>query len=72
MTGAEKGQDHCALPGSAEPYTTLRGNAFVWRGNEMAVKRMRPRATIARMRPRLQEIAQDGRRRLRALRARAS
>ncbi len=61
-------------------FSALRGNDFVWRGNEMQVERMRPRRMvaqmrpqrmIARMRPRMQEIAQGGRRRLRALRARA-
>ena len=52
--------------------SALRGNDFVWRGNEMQVERMRPRRVIARMRPRLQEAAAVSRRRLRALRARAS
>jgi ceramide glucosyltransferase len=60
--------------------SALRGNDFVWRGNEMEVERMRPprmvsqmrpQRMIARMRPRMQEIAQGSRRRLRALRARA-
>ena len=49
----------------------LHGNDFTWRGNEMQVERMRPRRAVAVMRPRLQEFAQDGRRRLRTLRAKA-
>ncbi len=52
--------------------SALRGNDFVWRGNEMQVERMRPRRMMALMRPRMQEIAQESRRRLRALRPRAS
>jgi ceramide glucosyltransferase len=52
--------------------SALRGNNFVWRGNEMQVERMRPRRMVAHMRPRLQEIAKSSRRRLRALRVRAS
>jgi hypothetical protein len=44
----------------------LRGNDFIWRGNAMQVERLRP------LRPRLQEIAAISRKRLRALRARAS
>jgi ceramide glucosyltransferase len=51
--------------------SALRGNDFVWRGNEMQVERMRPRMAIVRMRPRVQEIAQQSRRRLRSIRARA-
>jgi ceramide glucosyltransferase len=51
--------------------SALRGNDFVWRGNEMQVERMRPRRVIAVMRPRVQEIAQRSRRQLRSLRARA-
>lgn len=60
--------------------SALRGSDFVWRGNEMQVKRrrrriagarMRPRRVVARMRPRVQEIAEASRKRLRALRARA-
>jgi ceramide glucosyltransferase len=51
--------------------SALRGNDFVWRGNEMQVARMRPRMAVARMRPRMQEIAQGSRRRLRSIRARA-
>jgi ceramide glucosyltransferase len=52
----------------------LRGNDFVWRGNEMQVERMRmqPRRMMARVRPRMQEVAAGGRRRLRSLRARLS
>ena len=46
-----------------------RGSDFVWRGNEMQVERMRPRRMMARVRPRLQEVAAGSRRRLRALRA---
>jgi len=52
--------------------SALRGNDFVWRGNEMQVERMRPRRMMALMRPRMQEIAQGSRRRLRALCARVS
>jgi ceramide glucosyltransferase len=52
--------------------SALRGNDFVWRGNEMQVERLRSRAAIARLGPRFREIAQGGRRRLRALRTRAS
>jgi ceramide glucosyltransferase len=47
----------------------LFGSAFVWRGNEMQVERMQPRRMMARVRPRLQEVAAGSRRRLRALRA---
>ena len=50
----------------------LRGNDFVWRGNEMQVERMRPRRVIAQVRPRLQEVAAGSRRRLRSIRARMS
>ena len=50
----------------------LRGNGFVWRGNEMQVERLRPHGMMALMRPRVNEIARGGRRRLRALRTRAS
>jgi len=52
--------------------TALGGSDFVWRGNEMQVERMRPRRMLARVRPRLQEVAAGSRRRLRALRARES
>jgi ceramide glucosyltransferase len=51
--------------------SALRGNDFTWRGNEMQVERMRPRRAMAVMRPRIQEFAQGGRRRLRTLRAKA-
>lgn len=47
----------------------LFGSAFVWRGNEMQVERMQPRRMMARVRPRLQEVAAGSRKRLRALRA---
>jgi hypothetical protein len=50
----------------------LGGSAFVWRGNEMQVERMRPHRMMARVRPRLQDAAAGSRRRLRALRARES
>jgi ceramide glucosyltransferase len=52
-------------------FSALHGNDFVWRGNEMQVERMRARRVIALARPRVHRFAQDGRRRLRALRARA-
>jgi ceramide glucosyltransferase len=52
--------------------SALRGNGFVWRGNEMQVERIQPRRMMALVRPRMQEFAQDSRKRLRALRARAS
>jgi ceramide glucosyltransferase len=52
--------------------SALRGDDFVWRGNEMQVRRMRPRGMMALMRPRVHEFAQGSRRRLRSLRARAS
>jgi ceramide glucosyltransferase len=50
----------------------LRGNDFVWRGNEMQVERMQPRQMMAKVRPRMHELAAGSRRRLRALRARMS
>jgi ceramide glucosyltransferase len=52
--------------------SALRGNDFVWRGNEMQVERMRmqPRRMMARVRPRVQELAAVSRRRLRSLRER--
>jgi hypothetical protein len=51
----------------------LRGNDFVWRGNAMQVERIRPiQVAAAPLQPRLQEIAAMSRKRLRALRARAS
>src|SRR5579862_3117997 len=48
----------------------LRGSDFVWRGNEMQVERIEPARMMARVRPRLQDVAAVGRRRLRALRTR--
>jgi hypothetical protein len=48
----------------------LRGNDFIWRGNAMQVERMRPIRMTAPLRPRIQELAELSRRRLRALRAR--
>ena len=52
----------------------LRGNEFVWRGNEMQVERMQlqQRRIIARVRPRVREFATGSRRRLRSLRERMS
>ncbi len=50
----------------------LRGNDFVWRGNEMQVERLRPQRVMAQVRPRMHEIAAGGRRRLRSLRERVS
>ncbi len=50
----------------------LRSDDFVWRGNEMQVERMRPRRMIARVRPRLIELAPRARQRLRSFRARMS
>jgi ceramide glucosyltransferase len=50
----------------------LRGNDFIWRGNAMQVERLRPSQMTAPLRPRIQEIAATSRKRLRALRARAS
>jgi ceramide glucosyltransferase len=50
----------------------LRGNDFIWRGNAMQVERMRPIRMAEPLRPRLQEFAAVSRKRLRALRARAS
>jgi ceramide glucosyltransferase len=52
--------------------SALRGNDFVWRGNEMQVERMQPRRIIARVRPRVREFATGSRRRLRSLRERMS
>jgi len=51
-------------------FNALGGNDFVWRGNDMQVERMRPKRMMALVRPRLQEVAAGGRRRLRALRER--
>jgi ceramide glucosyltransferase len=50
----------------------LRSSDFVWRGNEMEVERLEPVRLMARVRPRLQEVAAVSRRRLRSLRARMS
>src|SRR5581483_7247692 len=48
----------------------LRGSDFVWRGNEMEVARLEPVRMMARVRPRLQDVARVSRRRLRSLRER--
>ena len=50
----------------------LRGNNFIWRGNAMQVERMRTIRMAAPLRPRIRELAAVSRKRLRALRARAS
>jgi len=50
----------------------LRGSDFVWRGNQMQVERMQPRQIMAKVRPRMHELATGSRRRLRALRGRMS
>ena len=50
----------------------LRADDFVWRGNEMQVERMRPRAMMALVRPRFAELAPGARRRPRLLRTRMS
>ncbi|MGB7035026.1 MAG: ceramide glucosyltransferase [Xanthobacteraceae bacterium] len=52
----------------------LRGNDFVWRGNEMQVEHMtaQRRRIIARVRPQMREFASGSRRRLRSLRERMS
>jgi len=52
--------------------SALRGDDFVWRGNEMQVERIRPRRVMALVRPRLADIAPVARRRLRSLRTRMS
>jgi ceramide glucosyltransferase len=52
--------------------SALRGDDFVWRGNEMQVERLRPRRIIALVQPRLSELAPVARRRLRSLRERMS
>src|SRR5580700_6264436 len=52
--------------------SALQGDDFVWRGNEMQVERLRPHGMMARMRPRLAEVAPRARRRLRSLRERWS
>ncbi|HEX4407329.1 MAG TPA: ceramide glucosyltransferase [Xanthobacteraceae bacterium] len=48
----------------------LQGNGFVWRGNAMEVEHMQAQRqrVMARMRPRVREVADGGRRRLRSLR----
>ena len=48
----------------------LRANNFVWRGNEMEVAHLEPARMLARVRPRLQDVARVSRRRLRSLRDR--
>ena len=53
-------------------FRALGGNEFVWRGNAMEVERMQPRRMMARVRPRVQELAAGSRRRLRSLRQRVS
>jgi len=52
----------------------LRGNGFVWRGNVMQVEHMtaQRRRIIARVRPRVRDLADGSRRRLRSLRERMS
>ena len=50
----------------------LRGDDFIWRGNEMQVERMRARGMMASVRPRLTALAPVARRRLRSLRERLS
>jgi ceramide glucosyltransferase len=52
--------------------SALQGDDFVWRGNEMQVERLRPTGMMARMRPRLAEVAPRARQRLRSLRERMS
>ena len=53
-------------------FRALGGNDFVWRGNAMQVERMQPRRMMARVRPRVHELAAGSRRRLRSLRQRVS
>jgi ceramide glucosyltransferase len=52
----------------------VRGNGFVWRGNEMQVEQMKAqrRRIIAHVRPRVRDFATGSRRRLRSLRERMS
>jgi ceramide glucosyltransferase len=52
----------------------LKGNDFVWRGNEMQVERIQAqrRRVLARVRPRVEKVAAGSRRRLRSLRERFS
>jgi ceramide glucosyltransferase len=54
--------------------SALRGSDFVWRGNEMQVERMRMqrRRLMARVRPRVQEVAAGSRRRLQSFRERCA
>jgi len=52
--------------------SALRGNDFIWRGNEMQVERMQPRRMMALVRPRVHELAAGSRKRLRSLRERVS
>jgi ceramide glucosyltransferase len=52
--------------------SALRGDDFVWRGNEMQVERLRPCGMMALVRQRLNELAPVARRRLHSLRARMS
>ena len=52
--------------------SALHGDHFVWRGSAMQVERLRPRGMMARVRPRLNELAPVARRRLRSLRERMS
>ncbi len=53
-------------------FSALQGDGFMWRGNEMQVERLRPRRVMARVPPRLNELAPVARRRLRSLRERMS
>ncbi|MFY9840690.1 MAG: glycosyltransferase, partial [Xanthobacteraceae bacterium] len=53
-------------------FRALLGNDFVWRGNEMQVERMQPGLMMAKVRPRMHELAAGSRKRLRALRERMS
>jgi ceramide glucosyltransferase len=52
----------------------LKGNDFVWRGNEMQVERVQAqrRRALARVRPGVRKVAAGSRRRLRSLRERLS
>ena len=52
--------------------SALHGDHFVWRGSAMQVERLRPRGMMARVRPRLNELAPVARQRLRSLRERMS
>ncbi len=52
--------------------SAFSGNDFVWRGNAMQVERIAPRQMMARVRPRVHELAAGSRRRLRSLRERVS